>query len=1136
MRRDGSWRKITLKTILAIFREILEIVKTPGLTLCLFTLAALTVRAQVEMNRFQRLSVERGLSSGAVFCMAQDDRDFLWFGGETGLNRYDGYRFRDFHDHPRLKALARLAIYDMAADGEILWLATDLGLARFETRAERVTFYPPAAGRDPGRSAPAKALASYGGDAVWVGFSGELRRFDPGSGTFGLSVGELAGAPIGTVRALWLDSQTLWAAASEGLFHLDWQGGAIAVYRRDPANPNSLADNDVRAVMRDRSGRLWVGTARGLHRLDEDAGRFERFSPGPDGRRLASGLTVADIGEDADGRLWTAFEDGGVTRMNAARTAADFFRGERRGGALPADRALAFFFDSANVAWISLYRRGVVKLDLKPRPFERYRLINHPAKTSESVRAVYEDDRRHLWLGGQNGLIRHNRDTGESQHYRHEPDDPESLSGDTIISLVGDKDGSIWAGVFSGGLNRLDPSSGRVRRYRHDPSRPDGLADDLVQTLALDRQGRLWVGTPAGAQRYESDTGRFSTLPLLREDGPSGRSWVYAIHQSAERFWVGANNGLHLFDSDLQPARRYTHQPGRADGLRRNTVTSVLEDSQNRVWVGSRQGLYLLREDGEGFQVFGESDGLPDATIHAIVEGKQGEIWVSTNAGLARVQLPRRIRAYDSADGLQGATFNQGAAFVNREGRIYFGGANGFNAFTPGDFAANGRAPRVEITSVKVLDRDVSLPERLDGEGRLRLSHRENALSFEFAALDYSNPERHRYAYMMESVDPDWIDAGSRPYAAYANLEGGAYVFRVRGANGDGVWSLESADLLIHVDAPPWRRWWFLLGASALLAAATIGGHVWLTRGLAARNERLSMLADQQTEALRNTDHELAERARKAGIAEITTGVLHNIGNILNSVSISTGAIMQILQGSRLEKFARANNVLRQKRDGLADFLNNDPKRELLAAYYERVDRALRREIRGLHSEIEQMLENIDLMSRAATVEQSYGSKRIKFETVDLRLLVEEALKLQEMSFKKRDIRAARRYESAPRCYTDRFTVIHTLINLIRNAVDALGSNAASAGEKVIEVAVRSLDESRAEISVGDNGAGIAPEVMEKLFGFGFTTKSEGNGFGLHSSRNAIREIGGELTAESKGLGQGSSFHIELPVDFRSQP
>jgi len=1079
---------------------------------------------QIEVERLEMRQPDHGLSHGTVYSICQDARGFLWFGTKAGLNLYDGHSFTGYQEHPTLEALGRTVVRDMLPDESGgLWLATSQGVMHFDPVAEAVKLYSPGGLR----GMPVGALAMDAFDRLWVGGAFGVGRLPPGEEAVQWTTGEALGVEIGQVHDLFVDVDgSVWAAAAGGLYRFDGEGHAIL--RFDPPDGASGA---ARAVFRDGVGELWAGFDSGLARLSASSETLEAFPAEQNGRLLLRGEKVNQIVEDFQGRLWIAFDDGGVARLSPDRIDARFYGPNAQGAALPGNRVLALFFDKTNVAWISVDLHGVAKLDLKPRQFKHFRLHDDGANTSEDVRAIYQDGDRFLWIGGQSGLIRHNLNTGESVHFRHDPDDPASLSDNSILSLCGDTQGRIWVGAYSGGLNRWNPATERFRRYR-SRGRPGSLADDMASMLACGADGRVWVGGPGGLQRYEEASDAFVGVALGDANPADDRIWVYAMHHGPSgRYWVGTNRGLFELDSDLQVVRHFDAEP--REGLRHRVVTAVLEDARGRVWVGARQGLHLLRDDG-GFHYFGQAEGMPNAAVYAIVEGAEGEIWLTANDVAVRVEPPQRVRVFDRSDGLQGLDFNLGAAFKNEEGYIFLGGGNGYNAFYPDGFFSNDKQPDVALTAVKILNREISLKDRLDERGRLRLEDHENFLSFEFAALDFSAPERNRYAYMMKGVDRDWIQAGTRRFASYSNLAGGNYVFHVVGANSDGTWNMNGASLRIFVDTPFWRRWPFMLALSLILAGLAVGIHVGLTRGMAARNERLARKADQQTEALRETNQALMERARKAGFAEIATGVLHNIGNILNSVSISAGSAIGALQRSRLDKFAMVNGLLLKPRDELARFLTQDPKRLLLAPYYERIEEALRKENAFVEREIDLMLDNIELMSRALIIEQNYGSSRGQTARVDLAALADEALKLQEDSFKKRGIHVARRYHAAPPCDTDPTTVVHVLINLLRNAVDALAFEHGEAREKRIEVEVRARDDEHNEICVRDNGVGIDREVRENLFSFGFTTKKNGNGFGLHASRNALRELGGDLAAESGGAGKGAQFRILVPLVARS--
>jgi signal transduction histidine kinase/sugar lactone lactonase YvrE len=320
--------------------------------------------------------------------------------------------------------------------------------------------------------------------------------------------------------------------------------------------------------------------------------------------------------------------------------------------------------------------------------------------------------------------------------------------------MTTDSSGFLWIGSDEG-FYRLDTRNEDIRRVR----------SGLVQVIHLDRQGVLWLGRPG--------------------------------------------NGLSQFNPDTAIFKHYRSNSDNPQKLSDDNVTSIFEDKRGGLWIGTHGGgLNFLNRSTKTFTHYREKDGIPSDTIVGILGDKQGNLWLSTDAGLSKFDPEsRNFRNYDVSDGLQSNEFNFGAFFMDREGEMFFGGTNGFNAFNPENIVDNPYIPPVVITSLQVFNQVVR--KDLTDNQLIQLSYQENFLSFDFATLDFTAPEKNQYAYMMEGLDKDWVYAGTRRHADYPNLREGDYTFKVKGANNDGVWNDAGSSIRVIIRPPFWKTWWF---------------------------------------------------------------------------------------------------------------------------------------------------------------------------------------------------------------------------------------------------------------------------------------------------------------------------------------
>ena len=279
---------------------------------------------------------------------------------------------------------------------------------------------------------------------------------------------------------------------------------------------------------------------------------------------------------------------------------------------------------------------------------------------------------------------------------------------------------------------------------------------------------------------------------------------------------------------------------------------------------------------------------------------------------------------------------------------------------------------------------------------------------------------------------------------------------------------------------------------------------------------------------LKQLNAQLLDTSRQAGMAEVATGVLHNVGNVLNSVNVSSNLVLEKLRNSKAPKLGKAAALLTGRNGDLADYLNHDPAGQKLPGYLVKLGEYLVVENAELLREVDQLGRNIEHIKEVVAMQQSYAKVSGVFESLPAERLVEDAIAMNTGSFEHHGILLKRNFAAAPPVLVDRHKVLQILINLLRNAKNALDD--AGRIDKRIAISIAPSGGDRVRIGVTDNGAGISPENLTRIFGHGFTTKKDGHGFGLHSGANAAREIGGELSVQSAGPGKGATFTLELPT------
>ena len=284
----------------------------------------------------------------------------------------------------------------------------------------------------------------------------------------------------------------------------------------------------------------------------------------------------------------------------------------------------------------------------------------------------------------------------------------------------------------------------------------------------------------------------------------------------------------------------------------------------------------------------------------------------------------------------------------------------------------------------------------------------------------------------------------------------------------------------------------------------------------------------QAEEALRFSQQKLLETSRLAGMAEVATGVLHNVGNVLNSVNVSAGLVVEKLRRSKVSKLGKAAALLTARNGDLGNYLTHDPSGQKLPGYLTKLSQYLVEENTQLLSEVDLLARNIEHIKEVVAVQQSYAKVSGVFETLQAEQLVEDSIAMNIGAFERHGVILERKFSPSPAVRVDRHRVLQILINLLRNAKYALDD--VQRLDKRITVSIAPVGEKSVHVVVKDNGIGISQENLALVFSHGFTTRENGHGFGLHSGALAAQEMGGSLRAESLGVRRGATFTLELPV------
>jgi signal transduction histidine kinase/ligand-binding sensor domain-containing protein/CheY-like chemotaxis protein len=1110
------------------------------------------LHAQKPAVKFKKLSTTEGLSVENATCILQDRKGFMWIGTRDGLNKYDGYEFTVYRSNPAdSTSLNGNFIHDIKEDRQgNLWIATsESGISRYDWKEDKFIHYL----NDPANPASlsnnvALSILVDREDNIWVGTKSGLDRLDKNTNSFihyRHHPEELASLADNHVNTILEDSKgQLWIGTyNGGLDRFDKRTATFTHFRHDPADRHTISENNILSLYEDREGDLWIGTnGSGLNKLDRKTNTFTHFRHDPQNINSLNSNTVRSIQEDGKGYLWIATENGGLSLYDKKNNFYRYVPDSNDPFAIGAISLWNIYKDQKGNLWIATYGGGVSFMDNDPVKFECYQKKSGNF-TDNYVLAFMEDDEGHTWMGTGSGLLVLDS-KGDTLHHYHHQAASNSLPSDVVLAIRQSRDREIFVGTYRGGLSLLkDPKASSFYNFPIDTAGNNGITSNIVHSLAEDKQGNWWIGTLSGGLNYYDKQRKTFTHYYYKTHAKDSAATtppvIYTLLlDKKENLWIGTQgDGLDVLDKARNRFTHYSHRRKDPTSLSNDIINSIFEDSKGNLWIGTQEGLDLFHPDTGTFTHYSQKDGLANNVIQSILEDDHGNLWLGTNNGLSKfTPAAKTFRNYELNDGLQGNTFNHDACLKTTTGEMFFGGSRGFNRFHPDSVYTNPFIPPVFITDFQVFNKSVKpakdspLTTHINEAREIILSYKQSVFSFEFAALNYTLPEKNQYAYRLEGFDREWNYVGTQRKATYTNLDPGEYIFRVKASNNDGVWNENGAAIKIVITPPYWGTWWFRTLVGIVVASSAFGYYWYRLQSVKKQKEELEKQVMERTREVMQQKQEMQDQSETL---QLTVVKLYQQKKEVeqrreDAEKTRAEAVEARQEAERANQaksvfLATMSHEIRTPMNGVLGMASLLAETSLTTEQQEYTD--------TIRSSGDALLTVINDILDFSKIES--GNLELDYHGFDMRQCLEEVMDVfsSKAAQKGLDLVYQIDYQIPAQIVGDGHRLRQILLNLISNAMKFT-----SKGEIFVGVNLVNKDHHELELAfhVRDTGIGIPPDKISRLFkafsqvDSSTTRKYGGTGLGLVISQRLVELMGGSITVESEqGVGTTFSFTIK---------
>jgi signal transduction histidine kinase/ligand-binding sensor domain-containing protein len=1076
--------------------------------------------------RFQDIESSTPLSSQDATCMAQDSTGFIWIGTSDGLNRYNGNEIKQYKWIPGdSTSISDNEILGLFTDSDsILWIITRHGLCRYLPATDNFrrldSLY------DEGVPVTGiTRIKEYKKQHVVFSALNKIYSLSPETGKTKvlatIDTGEITAFDFDTNNNLWIGSRP-----NSWLYQFDKQGRLIRKiiipFESEISNP-SYKIRDLVCM----DNKVYVATfGGGLAVYNDSAATFSFLLTDQPYFKYVNNLYL-----DNENNLWSS----DVTGLKVYDTKNKDFFGYYTNSSDPqsvGEHAVGIFHDRQGNYW-TYHSNGGVRISPVPRGFYQFSKSNgtYWHTSSNYISSVSEDNHGNLWLGNPfAGIDVFFWQQGVIKHFAYDENNPHSLGKGAVFDIFCDNKDTLWIGTNLGGLQYFDPKSEQFISYLHDENNPSSIANNDVRSIAEDKNGDLWLVVHGkGVDHFIRKTRTFHHYN--QQNSNLSNDFAFKVlYTTKDELWVGGVWGVSVLKPGEKNFKNYYFNVDDSTTLSSNEIECFYEDSEGTVWIGTRHGLNRFNDESETFTQY--LLGFNDLHICAITGDVQGFLWITTIHGLTRLN-PKTGETFNfvKSNGIPFDEFVPRSVYKNKQNNIFFGGLYGLIQFNPEQLKFNTTAPNILITGYQLSynssDKTNNKTRLIPHGKRISLDYNQNAITFQYVALNMIHPSHNKYKYRLMGLERNWNYAGTKREATYTNLDPGTYVFEVTGSNNDGVWNTKGESVTLKIYPPWWGTWYFRLAAVILLIALTLGLIELRTRNLLRQQRKLTGMVEEKTLELEEMNEELEEMneelQQQAYELETNNRLLQDEQQRIEEQSAELqlkNEELQDLNEANEKIFTIIAHDLRSPFNALLGLSG------LLVSNHNKYDS----EKRGMI--ISQLQQSLTTLYRTTENLLNWSSRHLSGTTLHQETFNLNTQIIQNIEF----VRSYALQKSIDLLFdSEKQYAVYADPNMTDAIIRNLLSNAIKFSENNEEIIIRLFRQDQKIIcSVTDFGSGMTKDEQQNLFKTSQNTRKtgtsgeKGSGLGLMICSDFIRLNNGEIWVESEE-GKGSTFYFSLP-------